>query len=439
LKLKEESDMEARARDLEAALSDPSHAGALETCILAVEREGGRCGTLNLVGGTLGDNAAECLADAVLQSRIAVDTIDLRNNFLSTHALTRVCRSIDHVSTARRRSQASSVPHDYGEPSPCWVELGGNAQISSGDAVQLLRDCGVRVCIPLLRCSRRRCLHSASVHLSLGVYPRSGSEAPLSGTLNGDSKQSLNAQPVTQQHDTPVPGIVPSNDDETRDSDAGRPGSLGPPPDIAPPSPPPLQEPEDVSLSAPTVGSVADSPLVIASPPDGFRSFQSVFCIRASAGGDSEDGRHRLALEAFEELEVLTAAPLVILGTGSVHVRCAKLPKEAGWVSTQDLVGDPCDGRAFELLQEYKDAEGLSAFVDRIVERLGGCVVDAVLRRDYVDCLLGDAEPSEVIDDQKRKASFQGLLADLHDRMKRNAGGIRMPGDYYGIREYYQT
>lgn len=271
------------------------------------------------------------------------------------------------------------------------------------------------------------------------AYQRSGPDEPLPALVNGDVPHKMaNGLHGAEQSNQSVVQAVSSNNGETRDLEGARPESLGPPPSIAPPSPPLSQGPEeDLSVPAPLVASAVESPLVIASPPHGFRNLQRVFGIRGSAGGDAGDGRRRLSLEAFEELEVLTAAPLVILGTGCAHVRCTKLPKDAGWVSTQDLVGDPCDKRAFELLKELQDGEGLSAFVDRVVERLGGCVVDITLRRAYVDRLFGVAHASEGA--HRPNVSFQGLLTDLHDRSTRNAGGIRMPGDYYGIREYYQA
>jgi len=118
---------------------------------------------------------------------------------------------------------------------------------------------------------------------------------------------------------------------------------------------------------------------------------------------------------------VLRTSPFALFTTGG----CAFVARgsgDRGWVDVRHLVADPCGERTFVLLVSKGNADGLSAFLKRIVTRLGGGIVDSELLHKYVADLLA-----------KQTTTYQELLEALHCKADRNAAGIRQPGDDYGM------
>lgn len=170
--------------------------------------------------------------------------------------------------------------------------------------------------------------------------------------------------------------------------------------------------------TAPQVAPKAESPLSLLVPSAEFRPGQRVFGISATLC----DGVQRNALQMFEELTLLRASPLALFSTGHLMVARRAKPEERGWVHIRHLVADPCSERAYVVLMLAGNADGLVAFLERLVARLGGGIVSSELLRNFAAKLLADQE-----------VTYQELLGGLHDKAQRNANGIRQPGDDYGI------
>eukprot|EP00811_Abedinium_folium_P035597 NODE_8377_length_1500_cov_3.429716.p1 GENE.NODE_8377_length_1500_cov_3.429716~~NODE_8377_length_1500_cov_3.429716.p1 ORF type:complete len:390 (-),score=94.09 NODE_8377_length_1500_cov_3.429716:213-1382(-) len=257
-------------------------------------------------------------------------------------------------------------PHTFGRPTPIWLEIGENPSFSPADAAEALVHNGP--CCLAIRCSCLRCISGAPVHLRC------------------------------RQH----AGMWPRRN-----------------PSAAP-----------AAVAAAPLLPAAESPLVagmLASAD--VRSFPQAFAVCRHHGEDAA-GARGLAVAAFEELEVLSAAPLLVLGTGCMQVRRIQPPYDVGFVPAWNLIGDPCDEQAFTILQKADDVDGLVIFVDKCIKRLGGSVMEPDKRYAFAASFRSGAPGAE------HQRTFQGLLGALHNRTIRNGAGIRMPSDAYALREY---
>lgn len=132
-----------------------------------------------------------------------------------------------------------------------------------------------------------------------------------------------------------------------------------------------------------------------------------------------------LTVEPFEELEVVLASSLGILGTGAVQVRQLRPPHSAGFVDAWNLVREICSEQTFDLLASHEDGDGMGRLIYGVVDRLGGEVLQGDLCQAFARKVCGEGH------------SFQTLLGMLHDRPTRNQSGIRFPGDDYGVSTPY--
>eukprot|EP00747_Dinoflagellata_sp_TGD_P195082 gnl/TRDRNA2_/TRDRNA2_63231_c0_seq1.p1 gnl/TRDRNA2_/TRDRNA2_63231_c0~~gnl/TRDRNA2_/TRDRNA2_63231_c0_seq1.p1 ORF type:complete len:438 (+),score=65.53 gnl/TRDRNA2_/TRDRNA2_63231_c0_seq1:1-1314(+) len=428
------------------------------------------------------------LASTLARGQFGLDSMDLRRSTLSLDALVQLCQALeDSVTTAAKHAgtAAKLLPRrvGLGETAPCWLELGDNPGFEAEEAVSRLRGHGLHTCVPV-RCSKRRCLYGATVHLNCRVFGRgtaagicpqiippksAASAAPVPpGALSHASSggpaghmepRTHNVQTTSSAAATRSTRVMAAASDNMPQSASG-----APPPPAAKPigratpsAPPPLrpdggmqqqhpsmqmpvsqpvpmsQQPMPVSgHEASAVLAASLSPFVLPTTgPSDLRSNQRAFAVFSRSRSDASR-ECELAVQEFEELEVLTAAPLSIFGCDAVQVRRIGTSGELGWTQATNLVGDPCSDRCFQLLKAARDAGGMTRLIEHAVERLGGSVVDAELCLALARSFCGDDTAG-----LQPALSFQALVVALHDRARRNAAGIRMPGDYYGIRNYY--
>jgi len=193
---------------------------------------------------------------------------------------------------------------------------------------------------------------------------------------------------------------------------------------------PPRLHPSE-ELPVPELGPGCHSPLVVRNRAMEFSQGQRVYAI-CSDSDDLQDGSQQtLKVSLLEELEVLQAVPLGVISTGYALVRRSGLPLEVGWVAASSLVADPCEEIAYQTMATKKEVDGICAFLQRAVERLGGEVVRYENLKAFARECCGHDRSHRDDQWQQQPRSYQGLLELLHQREERNRIGIRQPGDSY--------
>lgn len=236
--------------------------------LTVVQRGGSPCASLDLVGLNLTGGFADALAELTSRGDLVADTIDLRKALLSIDELLHVCRAVESAAE-HRSARRLSRQRGRAEDAPCWIDLGDNPGFSADSALNALRRSNLRYCLPL-RCSRKRCLYRASIHLSCkfaGESSRLTFSAPIVSPAPA-IEQALGACPPISRCVTSLP---------------------------APTLEPPALLPAGQSPLAHTVANV-------------FSKRVDAICGRA-------DGR-RLAAESLEEFELLLPSRLGLCVTG---------------------------------------------------------------------------------------------------------------------------
>lgn len=464
--------MEASIKKLEVALKGELPRGLVSTHLAAVERFGLRVSELNLAGGSTSDADLLVLAAALAEGRVLVEAIDLRRNSLTLTGLLSLCTALEQGITNHRTAQ----PPHLSALAPCWMQLGNNPEFTASDAASALFS--RRLCCISLRCSRSRCLYGAVIHLRCKLhsgkwptptYPVSAGNTMVKGSASSKIPMTMVASMASKPAASNVTGMLTGHKRVPESMRSSVPSPSAPtlalkpnPPDPTPAHPHstrlqasarklatpqgsvpvpahkvaswvdnvPLIPPLPTATphgGSPHLFTVADSPLTPPTMHVDLRRCRQAFAI-CPITAEGAAGNPPFQVEAFEEFEVLAAAPLSILGTGCAHVRRTRPPYEVGYVPAWDLTGDVCDEHAFNLLRKAEDVHGFCSFVDRAVERLGGNVIEKELRYNFAkNCM------------ESETFSFQSLLTALHNRLARNNAGIRMPTDFYAIREYYNV
>jgi len=398
-------------------------------------------------GGQMVDLSHRNLHDDELQSVMRlinsgrpVECIDLRACSLSLEALLSMCQALENAARINQRRSIplptagtvavqrwsrtgaiGTAPIGHVRP-PCWLELGDNPQFQSSEAISYLRSNKVQCCLPVLRCSRRRCLYGAAIHFNCKVRRLEEYQEGMMAVITKGSQRISLSKPETQgevtgsfnqlQHFS-VPFAQP-----TAGSTAIR----------LPPRPRPSEE-----LPVPELASRCNSPLAVYNRAMEFIQGQRVYVI-CSDSDDLQDGSQPQTLQVslFEELEVLQSVPLGVASTGFALVRRSTPPLEVGWVAASSLVVDPCEEYAYQTLATRKDVDGVCDFLRRAVERLGGEVVRYDNLKAFArECCCHDRSYRDHQWQQQQPRSYQGLLELLHQREERNRIGIRQPGDSY--------
>lgn len=390
---------------------------------------------LDLSAGVGSDGDFDALVAALADGKLVVDAIDFRGNELSLDMLIKVCRALSTAAALRQTCplrSASGAKKRTGRACtwqahpPCWLDVGGHFGLSEDELVERLHKSGVDCCVPV-RCGKKCCLTRAHVHLNVQAYDRLPQSLPKATPVLapvrcnlGDPKQSP-PPPIHARDDrapcAPVPCLL-------TDLIGAHPG----PPCLLTDS----VEEHRVDDHFATLPK-SESPFEAAPRrPTDFYKGQRVFatCTEINGGHSS----HQLTVQLFEDLTVLLASPLAVLSSGCILVCRTHRPGDRGWVDARHVVGDPRGERAFELLSSRGSVDDLCLFLERLVQRLGGDVVNHELFRQFAASLCarqGVTLPCSVAE----PISYQELLRALHDRGRRNAAGIRQPGDYYGVDE----
>jgi len=395
--------------------------------------------TLDLSHRNVSDEELQSVLRLIVRGQ-PQESIDLRASLISLQALLSICQALENAARAdQKRSgllpSAGLVPVQrwpraggngtastgHSRP-PCWLELGDNPQFQPSDAIEYLRSHNVRCCLPL-RCSRRRCMYGATIHVSCKVRRFEEAANPRGNqriVLPKPDTQGEVTGPVNQLQHSPVPVAQPT---AAVPAAIHLPGRLHPSEEVpAPDLVPRCHSPE---APVPDLAPRCHSPLFVQNLAMEFSQGQRVYAICSDSGDHFGSQPQILQVSLFEELEVLQAVPLGVLSTGYVLVRRSRPVLDIGWVAASSLVADPCEERAYQTMARKKDVDGLCAFLQRAVERLGGEVMRYDSLRAFAkECCCLDRTYREPL-------SYQSLLELLHRREERDRIGVRQPGDSY--------
>lgn len=137
----------------EAAVSQP----VLKAVLQAVEHSGIPCKRLNLQGNRLHDDDLQDLIAFVLRQSQALELLDCSNNNFTAHALARLC-------TAMESHPGRAYPDvSDGFAVPCQLNFSENCVSRESQAMQVLRDGGIKVCT-MVNCAPGLCSLMAPVH-----------------------------------------------------------------------------------------------------------------------------------------------------------------------------------------------------------------------------------------------------------------------------------
>lgn len=403
---------------------------------------------LDLSGQALAVHQVADLAERIRGGVLAVDFIDLRRTDLPLASLSLLCAAVESA-------RLDALPG----AGPVWVELGDNP-FGGTEAIEHLRNAGLQVCVPL-RCGRRRCLLRAALHLSCRP-PAKRAEAEAIKAAEAEAEAEAEAcrtrrpepvgpkaapprvrVPVSEAESSEAPpapahvvpkataGLVPCEATEFNGRAAD--GSVVSRVREAVPIPlGPMIPPQSANLlpaGAPGLQPWTVCPLVISAPVMDLGAEQSAFALCGPPGrqGGRQGGQGSPQEQAhpFEEVRVIMASPMSMVGLGRVLVHRLSQPCTAVWVDVQSLVSDPCSEHAFALLASTGDVAGILAFIDRAVCRLGGRVCEPKAATILAQRIADSAECRG----GSWGAAFQELLILLHDQLRRQAAGIWQPGD----------
>lgn len=336
----------------------------------------------------------EDIANKVLVGEHGAESIDLRGSPVALSALLKVCKAVETRQARLRKGFVNGryIHWEADQAPPCWVELGDNAGLQQTDVVDALRKHGIQCCLPS-RCSRRRCLYGATVHLSCGAR-----------------------RPATL-HPSATPQEAPVRD-------------------VQPAVPSQLQAPRQTSsvrTALPALARAVNCPLSVPTQLDDLRG-----CRRATAVCRCSVG---IPVEPFEELEVLMPMSLGIFENGKVLVQRLRTPFDHGWIEAWNLVGEACSERTFDLLVRRSEIDGFCRFLELVVERLGGDIIDSDKMRAFgTACCVGSSRGGRTqtpFHAPPQVPTFQGFLEKIHNMQERNTAGIRFPGDSYGLNPWH--
>lgn len=313
---------------LELASSGLTH-HCINALLRIVELSCTVCRRLDLSKNGLDDDSVDGVVTFISDQTASIDDLDLRDNSLTALGLARLSMSF-----ARHSEQAYPRLEDDGTCVPCCLDLRGNSIDQPLEVLKLLQGHGITTCLGT-KCSRRRCMVGAPVHLVGGLARQNRVvQRPREGILDLLGAPLARRQVAYRRQciERPLP---PS------------PSPIGNRPSCLPPScsssllsgvPPQSSLPEDFSSQAAMANG---SHVPIVRPKDASPLSPWMDSVRFSIGQKIQR-KYSTASSGNvggELLQIACASPLAIYGLGHVQVKGGLGSDRTGlaWVNIADI------------------------------------------------------------------------------------------------------
>jgi len=276
----------------------------------------------------LDDDSIDGVVTFISDQTASIDDLDLSDNSLTALGLARLSMSF-----ARHSEQAYPRLEDDGTCAPCCLDLRGNSIDRPSEVLRLLRGHGITTCLGT-KCSRRRCMVGAPVHLVGGLARQIRVvQRPREGIFDLLGAPLAPQQVVYRRQ--PIERPLPPSPSPVGNRPCGLPLSCSPSLPLG--VPPQSSLPEDFSQAAkvssyymPIVQPKDASPLSPLTEPVRFSIGQKIQrkCSTASSGN-----------VGGELLQIACASPLAIFGLGHVQVNGGLGSDRTGlaWVNIADI------------------------------------------------------------------------------------------------------